>query len=148
MKCPRSTVHGRTNRIGYRSYRLHGYRLQATGSYYRFGTGTNGTIHHPTSRGFSVFLSESCSSSSDPQNSPHASKPRWEIRIYRIWPEAKYICIWLYLNLKRALGCRPRMPQHRLSHLGIEEYWQEDPSTPPRLPVCPRSRGLSATAVR
>ena len=33
--------------------------------------------------------------------------PRWEIRMYHIWPETKYICIWLYL--KRVLGCRPRM---------------------------------------
>ena len=24
-------------------------------------------------------------------------------------PETKYICIWLYLSLKRVLGCRPRM---------------------------------------
>eukprot|EP00967_Tisochrysis_lutea_P124682 scaffold208650_cov27-Tisochrysis_lutea.AAC.2 len=37
------------------------------------------------------------------------SFPRWEILIYRIiWPEAKYMCIWLYL--KRVLGYRPRMP--------------------------------------
>ena len=36
------------------------------------------------------------------------SFPRWEILIYRIiWPEAKYMCIWLYL--KRVLGYRPRM---------------------------------------
>ena len=33
--------------------------------------------------------------------------PRWEIRIFRIWAEAKFICSWLYL--KRVLGCRPRM---------------------------------------
>ena len=24
--------------------------------------------------------------------------PRWDIRIYRIWPEAKYICISLYFG--------------------------------------------------
>eukprot|EP00967_Tisochrysis_lutea_P079793 scaffold109312_cov36-Tisochrysis_lutea.AAC.1 len=27
-----------------------------------------------------------------------ARDPRWEIRIYRIWPAAKYKCIWLYLQ--------------------------------------------------
>ena len=35
------------------------------------------------------------------------SELRWDIRIYRIWPEVKYICIWLYW--KRVLGCRPRV---------------------------------------
>eukprot|EP00967_Tisochrysis_lutea_P123554 scaffold205757_cov34-Tisochrysis_lutea.AAC.1 len=51
--------------------------------------------------------------------------PSWEIRIYRIWPKSKYICIWLYL--KRVLGSRLL---HRISHLGVS------PTAPGIFPHC------------